>query len=89
MKKNTLHYKKSAATPALPKIKTEWDLTLYYKNEHDPQIEKDIVASINAYTSFAKKWRNKKFTSDANLLYKALTDYEALGSNTSLIQGLG
>jgi oligoendopeptidase F len=84
MKKNTLHYKKSTATPVLPKIKTEWDLTLYYKNEHDPQIEKDIVASIDTYTSFAKKWRNKKFTSDANLLYKALTDYEALGSNTSL-----
>ena len=47
----------------LKKSTTEWDLKgLYYKNETDPQIEKDIVATETAYRKFIKKWRKRLYT---------------------------
>ena len=38
------NYQPQNDLPNLPDIKTTWDLSrLYYKNENDPQIEKDII----------------------------------------------
>lgn len=63
----------------LRKIKTAWDLkNLYYTNEHDPRIEKDLKAAERAYHAFAKKWRTKPFTASAKRLAQALTEYERL-----------
>lgn len=81
MKKSNLLYIPSPELPKLPSYKTEWDLTVYYKNEKDPKINKDIEATIASYYAFAKKWRNKKFTTDIKVLKAALTEYEALAGN--------
>lgn len=65
--------------PPLTGIQTTWDLKrLYYKNEHDPRIEADIVVTEKAYTSFARTWRTKPFAKDVTLLAAALHDYETL-----------
>ncbi|OGG66724.1 hypothetical protein A2Z56_01105 [Candidatus Kaiserbacteria bacterium RIFCSPHIGHO2_12_45_16] len=81
MKKPSLQYTASPELPKLSNYKTEWDLTVYYKNEKDPKIDKDIEATIAIYKAFAKKWRNKKFTTDSKTLKAALTEYEALAGN--------
>ncbi len=72
-------YELSRVSPKAPTIKLEWDLVgLYYKSEHDPQIEKDIVATEKAYAAFAKKYKNKDFTSSSKKLLAALKDSDAL-----------
>jgi oligoendopeptidase F len=63
------------------KVKETWDLTLYYKNDRDPQIEKDVAATESAYFTFAKKWRGKAFTADVDLLLAALKESEAMAGN--------
>ncbi len=74
----------------MKKIKTEWDLTLLYKNQKDPQIEADIVAIEKACDSFAKKHeKNKSYLSDKKSLLGALKDYEnvlkIIGSSKPLV----
>src|SRR3990167_6523361 len=81
MKKPSLQYTASPELPKLSNYKTEWDLTVYYKNEKDPKIDKDIDATIAIYKAFAKKWSNKKFTTDSKTLKAALTENEALAGN--------
>lgn len=74
-------YTPTQALPKLGKVKTEWDLKgLYYKNEKDPQIEKDIQMVEKAYLAFARKWKKNDFISSAKNLAKALTEYEALSA---------
>jgi oligoendopeptidase F len=58
--------------------KTTWDLTLLYKNPHDPQIEKDVLSIEDACTTFEKKYRNKDFTVTPEKLLKALQDSDQL-----------
>ncbi len=66
------------------KLKTEWDLTLLYKNISDPQIDADVQSIEKACTSFSKKYsKNNNYTTDKTLLLKALKDYE----NTLTIVG--
>ncbi len=60
------------------KYKTEWNLGLLYKNEKDPQIEKDIKVIENAFASFEKKYKGKDFTSTPKKLCAALEEYEKL-----------
>lgn len=77
--KNQFTYKPKQKLPKLSSLKTEWDLkTLYYKNENDPQIEKDLQKTENSYRNFAKKWRKKEFTKNVKLLKQALTEKENL-----------
>lgn len=38
-------------------MKTNWDLTLLYKNENDPQIEKDLTALEKATAAFERKYK--------------------------------
>jgi len=59
-------------------IKTSWNLGLLYKNEYDPQIEKDIRAIESAHKAFSKKYRNKDFTSSPQRLLRALVDFEKM-----------
>ncbi len=58
--------------------KLEWDLTLLYKDEKDPQIEQDLIAIETACSSFEKKYKGKDFTSTPQKLFKALRDYSHL-----------
>lgn len=58
------------------KYKTEWDLTHLYKNEKDPQIEKDVKAIEVIYSNFEKKYKGKDFTSTSKKLLDALQEYE-------------
>ncbi|MCD5381795.1 MAG: M3 family metallopeptidase [Candidatus Pacebacteria bacterium] len=78
-KQKNFNYTPTQTLPKLRRIQTAWNLAaLYYKNEHDPRIEKDIRTAERAYVSFAKKWRNTPFTSSAQTLKKALIAYEKL-----------
>ncbi len=61
------------------KIKTEWDLTLLYKELDDPQIEKDQKQADKTVAAFAKKYRkDKKHLKNPAALAEALADYENL-----------
>ncbi len=60
------------------KYKTEWNLGLLYKNDKDPQIEKDIQAAEKACALFEKKYKGKDFTSTSKKLLLALADYESI-----------
>lgn len=60
------------------KYKTQWDLTLLYKNEKDPQIEKDMKAIEKACIAFEKKYKGKDFISSSKKLLQALIDRENL-----------
>jgi oligoendopeptidase F len=64
------------------KYKTEWNLGLLYKNEKDPQIEKDVVATEKAISAFERKYKGKDFTSTAKKLTVALKDFESLKEAT-------
>lgn len=71
-------------------IRTEWDFTLFYASDADPQIEKDMRTIEKACAAFAKKYNTNQIT-DSNrkqkpyaflknekTLAQALTDYERL-----------
>ncbi len=61
------------------KLKTTWNLTLIYKSEKDPQIEKDLTTYEQAVDSFDKKYRtSKEWLEDENKLNEALVEYEKL-----------
>ncbi len=57
------------------KIKTEWDLTAFYKSINDPQMEKDLKIAEKAYSAFEKKYKkDKSYLKDPKKLSKALED---------------
>lgn len=60
-------------------LKSKWDLSVFYKDLKDPQMEKDIETSRKAHISFAKKYtKNKSYLKSENALVEALRDYEKL-----------
>ncbi|HRH25114.1 MAG TPA: M3 family oligoendopeptidase [Candidatus Paceibacterota bacterium] len=63
--------------------KYKWNLGLLYKNEKDPQIEKDVVFIENAYSKIEKKYKNKDFTKTPDQLFKALEDLEKINKTLS------
>lgn len=82
---NKLTYEPSPDLPKLETYQTKWDFAkLYYKNDNDPKIEVDINFAISAYKQFAKKWRNKPYTSNSSVLLTALKEYETLLGNPTL-----
>lgn len=65
--------------PRLNKIKKEWQLNkLFYKSATDPQIERDLKQTEQAYKRFAKKYRAENFTNSIDNLHKALLEYDSL-----------
>lgn len=62
----------------MKEYQTKWDLTLLYKNQKDPQIEKDMCSIEKACKDFEKKYRNKDFTSSPKELLLAIWDSEKL-----------
>lgn len=61
------------------KIKTNWDLKLLYKSLEDPKIEEDVKILEKEYEKFAKKYSDKKYLTNKDILLSALSDYENLG----------
>ncbi|MDO8565237.1 MAG: M3 family oligoendopeptidase [bacterium] len=59
----------------MKKLKENWDLTLLYKNDKDPRIEKDLQAVEKISSAFEKKYKGKNFTSSSKALKNALVDY--------------
>ncbi len=62
--------------------KTEWDFSLIYKGEVEPQVKKDLSNIKKAYLGFIKKYsKDKKYLKNDKALRKALEDYESIGKN--------
>jgi oligoendopeptidase F len=59
-------------------MRTSWNLGLLYKNDKDPQIEKDLLAIERACSEFEKKYKKEDFTRNPESLAKALADQEEL-----------
>lgn len=59
-------------------IKTDWDLTLFYKDINDPSIEKDMRAIERACSLFERKFRGKNFIQTEKSLLSALQAFEKL-----------
>ncbi len=66
--------------------KTTWDLSLFYKNEKDPKIERDIKAAEKAISDFEKRYRNKDFISTPKKLLQALNDDQELTHIVSTVK---
>ena len=72
-RKPSVSYKPITKLPELAMINPNWDLVAqYYTNDADSRIEADITKTIQAYLSFAKRWRGKDFTSNKVSLLKSL-----------------
>jgi len=66
------------------KIKTNWNLGLFYKNEDDPQIEKDVQSIEKLFADFEKKYGSTRtYLSNESALHKTLTDFETLQEKAS------
>jgi len=64
-------------------MKTEWNLGLLYKNDKDPQIEKDISFLEDMCANFEKKYKGKDFISTPKKLLTALTHYSKIEDSTT------
>lgn len=63
----------------MAKIKTKWDLSIFYKSGTDPQIRKDVDSVKRATILFEKKYANvDDYLKDEDKLLIALKDYEKL-----------
>ena len=57
--------------------KDTWDLSLLYKSDTDPQIEKDLVKYKKESYRFINKWKDRgDYLSSPKALQEALGDYE-------------
>ncbi len=60
-------------------FKEKWDFKLFYKNDNDPQMEKDLLVYESAVSSFEKKYKDKTdYLLDSKKLSKVLDEYEKL-----------
>ncbi|MEX2340954.1 MAG: M3 family metallopeptidase [Candidatus Paceibacterota bacterium] len=75
-KSSKIVWKTDKDLPVVGSFKENWDLAkLFYKNDKDPKIEKDILKTEEAFAAFAKKYRSGKWTKDATSVMKAVKDY--------------
>jgi len=52
---------------------------MLYKNQNDPQIDKDLETKVLLHEKFEKKWKNDdSYLTDEKMLLKALQDWEKL-----------
>ncbi len=64
-----------------------WDLSEYYQNEDDPQIDKDLAKYAQDSLKFAKKYRGKIGKLTAEEFLKALKSLENLNNLGSKLSG--
>lgn len=62
-----------------------WDLTDFYQNINDPQIDKDIKNLIKNTDKFAADYENKLRKLDAKELTKSIQNYEKISENIGKI----
>lgn len=75
----TSPFTKHNSIAPLTDSKTSWDLVrFFYKDENDPQIEKDVAMTEAGYSGFARKYNKKEFTATAKTLASALREYHEL-----------
>lgn len=68
------------------KSEFQWDLSLLYKGDDDPRIEKDIAQVKRDVKKFVNKWKDRDdYLNNVNTLKAALDDYEELMAK----QGMG
>lgn len=71
-------------------MKTTWNLSLLYKSDNDPQIQKDIDISVENVETFVKNWKsNKEYTKDPKVLRKALDEYAELNDTSGICRKPG
>jgi oligoendopeptidase F len=62
-------------------LKTNWDLSLFYKSHNDPKIEKDLRQIEKMCVSFASAYKNRTdYLKSEKALARALSRYEKLGA---------
>lgn len=66
-------------------MKTEWDLTLFYKGIDDPQIEKDIRHIEKVCETFSRKYKKYDFSKNVE---KSLADLKMLKQDISNVKPL-
>ena len=67
------------------KWKKEWDLSIYYKNPKDPQIEKDVLEAEQKIAEFVKKYtKNKAYLESPKALSEMFKEDQKIG----LLKGL-
>lgn len=62
-------------------VKTAWNLGLFYKNQNDPKIEKELQAAERAISVFEKKYKNDPHLLKPERLAEAITAYETLAAD--------
>jgi oligoendopeptidase F len=66
-------------TNASRTIRTGWDLSVFYKNVHDPKIAADIRLADRLFSAFERKYRkNRKYAENEKELLKALLENEKM-----------
>lgn len=60
-------------------MKTSWDLSLLFKSDNDPAIDKYLKQTEQAHKQFAEKWQKRTdYLTKTKVLKQALDDYEQL-----------
>lgn len=61
------------------KFQTKWDFKLFYNEDNDSNMEKDLKSFEKSVSSFEKKYKNNlEYLFDVDQLFKALEEYEHL-----------
>lgn len=62
-----------------PRMRTEWDLTMLYKNDNDPAIERDLAEFEKAAVAFVARYESAgDWLTDPHMLAEAIRAYESL-----------
>jgi oligoendopeptidase F len=58
-------------------IKTTWDLSPLFKNDNDPEIEKERKILVRETNKFVNKWKTRNdYLEEPKVLKEALDEYE-------------
>jgi len=78
--RKTYNYTVQHCFEPAPELIVEWDLTKYYQDIHDPQIEKDLRQTERAYERFTKQFSDLIFVNSTKGLREALEQYFKLSA---------
>ncbi len=87
-KKKSFNYTPATNLAPITPVDTWQLVTQYYTSHNDPKIEADVKSAETAYRAFAKKWRTKSFTTDAEVLAQALKESEKIAGNPAFSRPL-
>ncbi|MFA6981685.1 MAG: M3 family oligoendopeptidase [Patescibacteria group bacterium] len=65
----------------MTKIRTEWDLNVFFQDLNDPAIEQNLRETEQKNYEFINKWKDRTdYLKDPKVLAEALKEYEVLGA---------